>query len=137
VRYAPDIRRETEADYERKRPRDPTAAFLKEAATKVEFQIWRLGVSKTGGAFLSAFVTNKNDFALQEITLRCEYGTKVGPKVFFYKLSGVIEPISRGPTTINYVDHALGAAPLNAMDANCTPDEVVVWPLGEDIQSRR
>ena len=51
LRYTPDIRRETEADYERKRPHDPTVAFLKEAATKVEIQIWRLGVSKTGGAF--------------------------------------------------------------------------------------
>jgi hypothetical protein len=82
-------------------------------------------------------VTNKNDFALQEITLRCEYGTKVRPQVFFYKPSDVIEPISRGPATINYVDHPLGAAPLDATDVKCTPDEVVVWSPDEDIQSRR
>ena len=137
VRYAPDIRREIEAEYERKRPRDPTDAFLRQAAAKVEIQIWRLGVSKTGGAFLSAFVTNQNDFALQQITLRCEYVTKNGPKVFSYKLSEVIEPVSLGPATINYVDHYLGAAPVDARDANCAADEVAVRSAGEDIQSRR
>ena len=137
VRYAPDIRREIEAEYERKRPRDPTDAFLRQAAAKVEIQIWRLGVSKTGGAFLSAFVTNQNDFALQQITLKCEYVTKNGPKVFSYKLSEVIEPVSLGPATINYVDHYLGAAPVDARDANCAADEVAVWSAGEDIQSRR
>jgi hypothetical protein len=137
VRYAPDIRREIEAKYERKRPRDPTDAFLRQAAAKVEIQIWRLGVSKTGGAFLSAFVTNQNDFAVQQITLKCEYVTKNGPKVFSYKLSEVIEPVSLGPATINFVDHYLGAAPVDARDANCAPDEVAVWSPGEDIQSRR
>jgi hypothetical protein len=137
VRYAPDLRREMEAKYERKRPRDPTAAFLRQAATKVEIQIWRLGVSKSGGAFLSAFVTNQNDFALQQITLRCEYATKNGPKVFHYKLSEVIEPVSIGPATINYTDHLLGAAPPGAGEADCTADEVAVWSPGEDVQSRR
>ena len=39
LRYTPDIRRETEADYERKRPYDSILAFLKQAATKVEIQI--------------------------------------------------------------------------------------------------
>jgi len=91
----------------------------------------------TGGTFLSAFVTNQNDFALQQITLRCEYVTKDGPKVFSYKLSEVLEPVSLGPATINYVDHYLGAAPLDARDANCAADEVAVWSPGEDIQSRR
>ena len=114
VRYVPDLRRDIEADYERKRPRDPTAAFLRQAATKVEIQIWRLGVSRSGGAFLSAFVTNQNDFALQQITLRCEYGTKDGLKVFLYQLSEVIEPVSLGPATINYTDHFLGAASPDA-----------------------
>jgi hypothetical protein len=37
-------------------------------------------------------VTNKNDFALQQITLRCDYGTRDGPKVVTYQLSEVIEP---------------------------------------------
>jgi hypothetical protein len=137
VRYAPDIRRVIETEYERKRRRDPTDAFLRQAAAKVEIRIWRLGVSKTGGAFLSAFVTNQNDFAVQQITLRCEYVTKNGPKVFSYKLSEVIEPVSLGPATINYVDYYLGAAPVDARDANCAPDEVAVWSPGEDIQSRR
>ena len=137
VRYVPDIQREIAADYERKRPRDPTFDSLKQAASKVEIQIWRLGVSKTGGAFLSAFISNQNDFALQQVTLRCEFVTKDGPKVFFYKISEVIEPSSLGPATINYVDHPIGAAPADARDANCTPDEVGVWYPGEDIQSRR
>jgi hypothetical protein len=137
VRYAPDIRKEKEAEYERKRPRDPNAVFLKQAASKVEFQIGRLGVSKSGDAFLSAFVTNKNDFALQQITLRCDYGTKDGPRVIFYQLSEVIEPASLGPATINYTDHHVGVAPPSASDVNCQPDEVVVWSPGEDIQSRR
>jgi hypothetical protein len=82
----PRLRREIEADYERKRPRDQTAALQKEAATKVELQIWRLGVSKSGGAFLSAFVINRNDFALQQITLRCEFTTAKGSRVHLYKL---------------------------------------------------
>jgi hypothetical protein len=141
VRYAPDLRREIEANYERKRPRDPAAAFLsaflRQAAAKVEIQIWRLGVSKSGGAFLSAFVTNQNDFALQQITLRCQYVTKHGPKVLHYKLSEVFEPVSLGPATINYTDYYLGAAPPDASEADCTADEVAVWSPGEDIQSRR
>jgi len=137
VRYVPDLRRDIEADYERKRPRDPTAAFLRKAATKVEIQIWRLGVSRSGGAFLSAFVTNQNDFALQQITLRCEYGTKDGLKVFLYQLSEVIEPVSLGPATINYTDHFLGAASPDAGEADCTADQVAVWSPGDDIQSRR
>jgi hypothetical protein len=137
VRYVPDLRRDIEADYERRRPRDPTAAFLRHAATQVEIQIWRLGVSKSGGAFLSAFVTNRNDFALQQITLRCEYGTRNGPKVFLYHLSEVIEPVSLGPATIHYTDHLLGAAPPDAEEADCTADQVAVWSPGEDIQSRR
>jgi hypothetical protein len=137
VRYVPDLRRDIEADYERRRPRDPTAAFLRHAATQVEIQIWRLGVSKSGGAFLSAFVTNRNDFALQQITLRCEYGTKNGPKVFLYPLSEVFEPVSLGPATIHYTDHLLGAAPPDAGEADCIADQVAVWSPGEDIQSRR
>jgi hypothetical protein len=52
VRYGPSRRREIEADYERKRPRDQTAALPKEATTKIEIQIWQLGVSKSGGAVL-------------------------------------------------------------------------------------
>src|SRR5262245_3702775 len=76
VRYAPGLRREMEADYERKRPREQTGALLKEAATKVEIQISRFGVSKSGGAFLSAFVSNRNDFALQQVILRCEFTTR-------------------------------------------------------------
>jgi hypothetical protein len=94
-------------------------------------------MSKAGAAYISAFVTNRNDFALQQITLRCEYVTKDGPKVFFYKLEEVIEPSSLGPATIHYVDHYLGAAPLDANQADCTPDEVVPWSPGDDIQSRR
>jgi len=137
VRYAPDIRKAKEAEYESRRPRNPNAVFLKQAASKVEVHIGRLGVSKSGGAFLSAFVTNKNDFALRQITLRCDYGTKDGPKVFSYQLSEVIEPASLGPATINYTDHHVGAAPANASDVDCKPDEVVVWSPGEDIQSRR
>jgi len=137
VRYAPDIRKEKEAEYELKRPRDPNAVFLKQAASKVEVQLGRLGVSKSGDAFLSAFITNKNDFALQQITLRCDYNTKDGPKVISYVLSEVIEPASLGPATINYTDHHVGTAPPNAIDVNCQPDELVVWSPGEDIQSRR
>ena len=137
VRYTPDVRQQIEADYERKRPHDPSVDFQTQAATKVEIQIWRLGVSKIGGAYLSAFVTNRNDFALQQTTLRCEYVTKDGPKVFLYKLSEVIEPSSLGPASIHYVDHFLGAAPLDASTADCTPHEVVVWSPGDDIQSRR
>jgi hypothetical protein len=137
VRYAPVLRREIETKYELKRPRDPTDASLKQAATKVELQIWRLGLSKSGGAFLSGSVTNRNDFALQQITLRCEFTTRKGPKVYFYKLAEVIEPLSLGPATINYTDHYLGAAPQDAGDADCTPDVVAVWSPGEDIQSRR
>jgi hypothetical protein len=60
----------------RKRPRDPNDVFLKQAASKVEVQLGRLGVSKSGNVFISAFITNKNDFALQQITLRCDYNTK-------------------------------------------------------------
>jgi hypothetical protein len=137
VRYAPDLRRRMEADYEHKRPRDPTAALPRQAANKVEIHIWRLGVSKSGGAFLSAFVTNQNDFALQQITLRCEYATKNGRKVLLYKLSDVFEPSSQGPATINYTDHYLGAAPPDAGEVDCMADEVAVWSTGEDIQSRR
>lgn len=137
VRYVPDLRRDIEANYKRRQPRDPTAAFLRYAATQVEIQIWRLGVSKSGGAFLSAFVINRNDFALQQITLRCEYGTKNGPKVFLYHLSEIIEPVSLGPATIHYTDHLLGAAPPDAGEADCTADQVAVWSPGEDIQSRR
>jgi hypothetical protein len=137
VRYVPDLRREIEDKYERKRPRDPTDASLKQAATKVNLQIWRLGLSKSGGAFLSAFVTNRNDFALQQITLRCQFSTRNGPKIYFYKLAEVIEPLSLGPATISYTDHYLGAAPRDAADADCTPDQVAVWSPGEDIQSRR
>jgi hypothetical protein len=83
VRYAPDIRKEKETEYERKRPRDPSGVFLKQAASKVDIQIGRLGVSKSSNAFLSAFVKNKNDFAVQQITVRCEYVTRDGPKVVF------------------------------------------------------
>jgi hypothetical protein len=137
VRYTPEIRQQIEADYERKRPHDLTVDFQRQAATKVDIQIWRSGVSKSGGAYLTAFVTNHNDFALQQITLRCEYVTKDGPKVFFYNLLEVIEPSSLGSATIHYVDHHLGAAPLDAKEADCTPDDVVVWSPGEDIQSRR
>jgi hypothetical protein len=137
VRYGPGLRRDIEADYERKRPRDQTAALQKEAATKVELQIWRLGVSKTGGAFLSAFVINRNDFALQQITLRCEFATAKRSRVHLYKLADVIEPLSLGPATINYTDHYLGAAPQDAVEADCTPDDVVAWSPGEGIQSRR
>jgi ribosomal protein L37AE/L43A len=137
VRYGPGRRREIKADYERKRPRDQTAALQKEAATRVEIQIWRLGVSKSGGAFLSAFVTNRNDFALQQITLRCEFTTAKGSRVHLYKLADVIEPLSLGPATINYTDHYLGAAPQDAVEADCIPDDVVAWSPGEDIQSRR
>jgi hypothetical protein len=137
VRYIPEIRQQIEADYERKRPHDPTVDFQRQAATKVDIQIWRFGMSKAGAAYISAFVTNRNDFALQQITLRCEYVTKDGPKVFFYKLEEVIEPSSLGPATIHYVDHYLGAAPLDANQADCTPNEVVLWSQGDDIQSRR
>jgi len=137
VRYGPGRRREIEADYERKRPRDQTAALQKEAASKVEIQIWRLGVSKSGGGFLSAFVTNRNDFALQQITLRCSFTTAKGSRVQLYKLADVIEPLSLGPATINYTDHYLGAAPQDAVAADCAPDDVVAWSPGEDIQSRR
>jgi hypothetical protein len=137
VRYGPGLRREIEADYKRKSPRDQTAALQKEAATKVELQIWRLGVSKSGGAFLSAFVINRNDFALQQITLRCEFATAKGSRVNLYKLADVIEPMSLGPATINYTDHYLGAAPQDAVEADCRPDDVVAWSPGEDIQSRR
>ena len=137
VRYSPGLRAEIETDYERKRPRDQTAALQKEAAAKVGVQIWRLGVSKSGGAFLSAFVTNRNDFALQQITLRCEFTTAKGSRVHLYKLADVIEPRSLGPATINYTDHYLGAAPQDAVEADCTPDDVVAWSPGEGIQSRR
>src|SRR5262245_38220943 len=137
LRYAPDIRKEKEAEYERRRPRDPNVAFLKQAATKVEMRIERLGVSKSGDAILSAFVTNKNDFALQPIPLRCEFGTRDGPKVVTYQLSEVIEPASLGPATINYIDHHVGTAPPSASDVTCRPDEVVVWSPADDIQARR
>jgi hypothetical protein len=137
VRYAPDIRKEKEAEYERKRPRDPNDVFLKQAASKVEVQLGRLGASKSGNVFISAFITNKNDFALQQITLRCDYNTKDGPKVISYVLSEVIEPASLGPATINYTDHHVGTAPPYAIDVNCQPDELVLWSPGEDIQSRR
>jgi hypothetical protein len=137
VRYIPDVRQQIEADYERKRPSDPTAEFQRQAAIKVDIQIWRFGMSKLGAAYISAFVTNHNDFALQQITLRCEYATKDGLKVFFYKLEEVIEPSSLGSATIHYVDHYLGAAPLDADQADCTPNEVVLWSPGDDIQSRR
>jgi hypothetical protein len=137
VRYAPGPRGEIEAAYERKRPRGQTAAFLKQAATKVEIRISRLGVSKSGGAFLSAFVTNRNDFALQQIVLRCEFTTRKGSRAHLYKLAEVIEPLSLGPATINYTDHYLGAAPKDAVEADCTAVDVAAWSPGEDIQSRR
>jgi hypothetical protein len=136
VRHPPEIRRAIEANYERTAAR--TRCYVSKGGCQQGrnpgLATWRLEIWRS---LCVRPVTNKNDFALEEITLRCEYGTKDGPKVLFYKLSEVLEPKSMGPATISYIDHYLGRAPPVRRRCELSTRRSCRLVGGTNVQSRR